>query len=367
MDYKSVKFNTNNSEFFATLNARVRLYFKDKNVSRYANTNMVLKSIFMILLYFVPYILLLSNVLPNIWWMLFLYLIMGFGKAGIGLSILHDANHGSYSKNQTINNIMGYMMNIVGGSALNWKIQHNVLHHTYTNIEGVDEDIAIHGIMRFSPHEKRRAIHRVQYIYAWFLYGLLTLSWALTKDYKQLIRYNKMGLIEAQGTTFTKAMINLIISKVLYYLYMVVIPIIVLPIAWWQVLLLFVFMHFIAGLTLSCIFQPAHVVPESEYPLPEGGVLSNNWAIHQLYNTTNFAPKSRLFSWYIGGLNYQIEHHLFPNISHVHYKKLSEIVKQTASEFNLPYNSQSNFVMALWSHAKMLYMLGRNDYGVSSR
>jgi linoleoyl-CoA desaturase len=104
------------------------------------------------------------------------------------------------------------------------------------------------------------------------------------------------------------------------------------------------------------------VVPSSEYPTPdEEGQLQNNWAIHQMLTTANFSPKSSFFSWYIGGLNYQIEHHLFPNICHVHYRKISAIVKQTAQEFGVPYNVQPNFVKAVWSHGKMLKKLGRYD------
>lgn len=363
MSYKTIKFSNGiNSEFFSTVKTRVGEYFKDNNISRYGNMGMVWKSVFMISLYFVPYLAMMTGFVSNMWWIFGMFLIMGLGKAGIGLSIMHDANHGSYSKNPRINTVMGYMMNIVGGSAVNWRIQHNILHHTYTNIEGVDEDIAIGGLMRFSPHEKRHKIHRLQHIYAWFLYGLMTLSWAFTKDYKQMLRYKKMGLTATQGSSFSKLFIELIFVKLFYFSYMLVLPILFLPLSWWTVLIFFCCMHFVTGFILSSIFQPAHVVPESEYPLPESdGKIDNNWAIHQLYNTTNFSPRSRIFSWYVGGLNYQIEHHLFPNICHVHYKKISLIVKRTAEEFNLPYHSQPNFLMALWNHGKMLYNLGKYD------
>jgi linoleoyl-CoA desaturase len=85
------------------------------------------------------------------------YFLMGFAIAGIGMAVMHDANHGAYSSNQTINEYVGYLLNLVGGSAENWKIQHNILHHTYTNIEGLDADITTFPMLRFSPFAKRRA------------------------------------------------------------------------------------------------------------------------------------------------------------------------------------------------------------------
>ena len=147
--------------------------------------------------------------------------------------------------------------------------------------------------------------------------------------------------------------------KLFYYSYALVVPMIMVPLAWWMVLLAFISMHFLTGLLMSLVFQTAHVMPEVTYPLPdETGRIANEWAIHQLATTTNYAPKSRYFSWFIGGLNYQIEHHLFPDICHVHYKKLSSIVAQTAKEYGLPYNIKKNFITAIWDHARMLRQLG---------
>ena len=139
------------------------------------------------------------------------------------------------------------------------------------------------------------------------------------------------------------------------------------PVAWWVVLGSFVIMHLIAGFILSAIFQPAHVMPSSEYPLPtETGMIENDWAVHQLHTTCNFAPKARFFTWFVGGLNYQIEHHLFPSISHMHYRRISKVVKETAKEYGLPYHSQKTFFHALWYHGKMLYMLGRPQFATQT-
>lgn len=121
-------------------------------------------------------------------------------------------------------------------------------------------------------------------------------------------------------------------------------------------------LQFVQGFILTIVFQPAHVMPTSEYPIPDSeGNIENSWAIHQLLTTSDFSPESKIFSWYIGGLNYQVEHHLFPNICHVHYSKIAEIVKKTAREYGLPYHVQSNFLMALINHGKMLRDLGQKD------
>lgn len=360
MSFQQLKFpRTQDAEFIKVLRKRVNHYFKTHNISRYGNAQMVVKTVFMLALLFVPYFLMLSGAVSNIWGIAMMWALMGFGKAGIGLSIMHDANHGAYSRNPTVNKLLGYLMNLVGGDASNWRIQHNILHHSYTNVDGADEDIDAGILLRFSPRQEHRSFHRLQHIYAWFFYGLMTILWITTKDFRQVFRYREMGLLESQGRTFHGLLAEVFISKVLYYGYMLVLPLIFIDIAWWQTLLFFLMMHFIAGLTLGLVFQPAHVMHTAEFPEPdEEGNLENDWAIHQLLTTTNFAPNNRLLSWYVGGLNYQIEHHLFPNICHVHYRKISRIVRETADEFGLPYYSYPTFVGAVWNHGKMLYQLG---------
>jgi len=191
----------------------------------------------------------------------------------------------------------------------------------------------------------------------------MTLEWSTTKDFKQLIRYKNKGLLKMINKSFSKLMGQLVLLKSLYYAIFVVLPIIFIDAPWYITLLGIVLMHLVCGFSLAVIFQPAHVVPETSYlKTPESGTVENNWAVHQILTTTNFAPKNRILNWFIGGLNYQIEHHLFPNICHVHYRKISEIVKKTASEFDLPYHSAKTFRRAVINHGKMLYYLGKKDY-----
>jgi len=233
MELGQIRFaKTHNEEFYKVLRKRVNSYFKDNNVSRYANFSMVMKTIAMISMYYVPFILILT-VAESTWFTLLMWSIMGAGMAGIGLSIMHDANHNAYSKNKWVNKILGKMLNAMGGSDLNWRIQHNVLHHTYTNISGMDEDIDIGNLMRFSPNQRLMKGHRFQHIYAWFLYGLMTVMWIFTKDYRQFARYQKRGLLKTQTENTGWALTQLILSKVLYIGLIIVLPIVLNPSMWW--------------------------------------------------------------------------------------------------------------------------------------
>lgn len=362
LHYTDIKFSDkHNEEFYKVLRARVMDHFKATGTTRFGNATMVTKTIVMFAMYFIPLALVIS-VVTSAWIAIPLWILMGFGMAGIGLSVMHDANHGAYSKNATVNKWVGYIIHFIGGSDINWRIQHNVLHHTFTNVDGMDEDIDAGKVLRFSPHAERLSGHKYQHIYAWFLYGLMTVLWFTTKDYKQLIRYNKMGLLKTQGISFAKGLTGVILSKIFYIGLTLGLPLIFSPVSWYITIIGFFVMHFIAGFMLGIIFQPAHVVPSSNYPKPDAsGNVEADWAVNQMYNTANFAPGAKLFSWYVGGLNYQVEHHLFPNICHVHYRKISKIVRETAAEYKVPYNSFKTFGMALRAHGKMLYNLGHYD------
>ncbi len=354
-----VKFiNADGSEFFAVLRSRVENYFSQNGISKNANAAMVFKTIFMLTLFFVPYLLMLSNLFTP-WIDVALFLFMGIGVSGIGLSVMHDANHGSYSASPAINSFLSYTMELVGGSGYNWRIKHNILHHTYTNINGMDDDLNAGIIVRFSPEQKKLKLHRYQHIYSWFLYGMLTLLWVTASDFMGLIKYTRRGLNKG-GLPIPVQFLKLFALKVVYFGYIFALPLLLTDIAWWQLLIGFVGMHFIAGLILSSIFLCAHIVEEADYPVPDvDGTIKNEWAIHQLFTTANFARANKFLTWFIGGLNYQVEHHLFPKVCHVHYPKLSLIVQQTAREFKLPYHAYPTFTSALISHHRVLKRLGR--------
>jgi len=322
---------------------------------------MVVKSIIMLSVFFVPLITINTGIVSNPLVLFVLYITSGLGMAGIGMGIMHDAIHGSYSKNRRVNQFMGYSMNLIGANVNTWKIQHNVLHHTYTNIDEVDDDIGTPFFLRFSPHAKKYRIHRFQHFYIWFFYALSTISWITLKDFVRVFRYRKLGFFSGKNQVI-KEVTQVTAWKLLYYSYALILPLIMVPLAPWIVIVAFLCMHFVTGIVISIVFQTAHVMPNVEYPLPDAnGNMSDEWAIHQLATTTNFAPQNRLLFWLIGGLNYQVEHHLMPNVCHIHYKKLSHIVAETAKEYGIPYNIKKTFGSALGDHIRMLRQLGSMD------
>ncbi len=320
---------------------------------------MVIKTVAMLLMYLIPSILLCFGLIPSPLIAMLLYVLGGLGIAGIGMGIMHDANHGSYTKDSKVAYLLGHTLDLMGCSSEMWKLQHNVLHHTYTNVHGHDEDISAPlFLLRFSPHSKRYPIHKFQYLYVWFFYSILTLYWVTVKDFRKAGDYLNKGLILSKGE-YRKRLVKLSFLKLGYFTYALVLPMIFAPFSIWWILLGFVVMHLIAGLLLSVVFQLAHVVPDMDFPQPdEEDYIDSNWNIHQLQTTSNFSTNNPLLIWYFGGLTHQIEHHLFPNICHVHYKRIGKIVERTAKDFNLPYNVNNTFYTAVSGHVKILRQLG---------
>lgn len=344
--------------FYATLRRRVDGYFKENNISKHANTAMIVKSVVLIGMYVLPFAALLYFT-PTFGVALALWAVMGFGVAGIGMGVMHDANHGAYSANPLINKIMGHTLNIAGGAVLNWKLQHNVLHHTYTNITHMDDDMEDKLVLKFSPHTQVKLHHQFQFIYAFFFYGILTLYWVLAKDFVQYFKFTGNGVNKNTKKENLIFFLSLVADKAAYFFVILGVPTLFFNIPLGEVVLGFVLMHFIAGIVMTVIFQLAHSVEGTTHPLPNAsGVIENDWAIHQMETTVDFAPNNRLLSWYVGGLNYQVEHHLFPTICHVHYPQIAPIVAATAKEFGVSYNVNHDFGKALKAHVDFLYRVG---------
>lgn len=357
---KTFKFDkTGSAEFSKTLRTRVNAYFSNTNKTVYGNSSMVIKSIIMLSVFIAPLVIMSTGFVSSPALIFALYITSGLGMAGVGMGVMHDAIHGSYSKSSRVNKYMGYTLNLIGANASVWRIQHNVLHHTYTNVHEGDDDINSPFFLRFSPNAKHYWIHRFQYLYIWFFYGLSTISWITSKDFVRVKRYRDMGFFNKEGE-FRKQLFKITGWKLLYYSYALVLPLVMIPLPAWIIVLAFLSMHFVTGICISLVFQTAHIMSEVDFPKSdEDGLISNDWTIHQLATTSNYAPRSKVFSWLIGGLNFQVEHHLFPNICHIHYRELSLIVAQTAGEFNVPYLVKKTFAAALWDHIKMLRQLGK--------
>ena len=300
---------------------------------------MYLKSSIMLLLFIVPLIFITIGEINHPLIILTLYLIHGLGMAGIGMSIMHDAIHGSYSKNKLINKLMASTIGLTGANKEMWRLQHNVLHHSFTNIENHDDDINAPFFLRFSPHSTSNTLHRYQHFYVWFFYCLLTLSWVTFKDFVNLQKFKKMGLIKSKKK-YRKLLVNIISWKLLYYLITLILPLMLSQASNAIIIFGFLLMHFLSGILISVVFQSAHIVSGNNFPLPnEDGKMDMGNMEHQLHTTSNFSTNSKPLFWLLGGLTNQIEHHLFPHISHIHYKNIAPIIKNTAEEFNLPYHS----------------------------
>jgi linoleoyl-CoA desaturase len=250
-------------------------------------------------------------------------------------------------------------MNLLGNSTFTWKVQHNMLHHTFTNIDGLDKDIETKGPLRLCEHTPLRKIHRYQHVHALLIYGLLTLS-MLVKDFSQLFEYRKKGIVAKQKVNFRLELAKMIGIKVLHFGIFIGLPLLLTDFAWWQICLGWFCMHFTGGFILGVIFQLAHVVEGVAQPLENAeGIIEADWIVHELNTTANFGRSNRLLNWYIGGLNFQIEHHLFPNICHIHYPKIAPIVEATAKEYGYPYILKPTLGDAIVSHIRRLRALGR--------
>lgn len=346
------------SEFFSTVKQRVDSYFKENNLSKNANGLMYFKTFLFLSGLICFYSLIISDRFSPLT-MLFFSVLLGMCAAFIGFNICHDAIHGAYSANPKVNKLISYLFNLIGANAYVWSITHNVVHHTYTNIPGHDEDIEVApGLIRLSPEDKIRRIQRYQHLYAFLLYGLASLSWVFRKDYVKFFQKNIGGFDNSRHPK--QEVFNLFFFKGLYYLIFIVIPLLVLnSIAWWQFVIGFVVMHMAEGIVLGLVFQLAHIVEGTDFPYANNdGNIEEAWAVHQMRTTANFARKSWLATFLCGGLNMQIEHHLFPKVCHVHYSVISEIVKKTAKECNVPYIESETFSEALGSHYRTLKKFG---------
>lgn len=357
---EQVKFiDKNKTGFYTILKKRVDQYFVDNNISKHANTGMVLKTVILLSTYILPFVAIMAFQ-PSFGVSLLLWIVMGISLAGIGMSVMHDANHGAYSANKSVNYWVGHSLNLLGGSVFNWKLQHNILHHTYTNITHLDDDIADRLVLKFSPHTKQKSFHQFQWVYAFFFYGLLTFYWAVAKDFIQFYQFTKNGVNNATKKQNIIILSKIIGIKVFYFFMMIFVPVYFFQISFGQIFAGFMLMHFFSGLILTTVFQLAHTVEHTDHPMPNAdGIIENDWAIHQLNTTVNFSPNNKILSWYVGGLNYQVEHHLFQKVSHVHYPAIAKIVKQTANEFGVPYLENKTLFGAIESHIAYLKQLGR--------
>jgi linoleoyl-CoA desaturase len=291
------------------------------------------------------------------WWQaLPLAILLGLATAGIGFNVQHDGGHQAYSRRPWINTLMALTLDLVGGSSYVWRHKHGILHHTYVNITNHDDDINLGILARLTPSQTRRSLHRWQHLYVWALYGLLAIKWHLVSDFRNII-VGRLGPRRFPRPTGWPLVIFLA-GKATFLLLVFGIPLLLHPP--WAVFSSYAVAAFVLGLTLSIVFQLAHCVEQAAFPVPrpDTGRIENPWAIHQVQATVNFARRSPLAAWFLGGLNFQIEHHLFPRICHVNYPAMSALVESTCREFGVPYLEHPSFRAGLASHYRWLQRMG---------
>lgn len=352
-----VIFNNKKAVFFQSLKGAIDNYFKENNLKKTGNWALYSKTIILIVASIALYLTAICFSLPVIT-IILIGSVLGILCACIGFNVMHDANHGSYSSKSWVNNTLGLTLNALGGNSFIWRHKHNIIHHTYPNVDGIDDDIAKSPFIRMCSSQPWVPMHRIQHLYTPFLYGVSSMIWILFQDFEKYFK-GKVHNTELQKMK-TKDHVIFWVSKVLYLFFYIALPILLT--GWEQWLVFFISLHIGQGFTLAIVFQLAHVVEETEFtfaPLNETTVIENEWAIHQLKTTSNFSPKNKVITWFAGGLNYQVEHHLFPRISHIHYPAMSKIVKEKCEEFNITYNCIPTFNGAVQSHFRFIKLLGR--------
>lgn len=359
MEAIPIKFdNHGDSEFFSVLKARVDAYFRENNTGRKANATAILKSLSFFITIIASYLLILTNHYSG--WALFgLYIIWGLSSAFFVFSIAHDASHNAFAGSPRINKLLAYAWNFVGISHYAWELKHNIAHHTYTNVPGYDMDIDQGALFVLSPAKPVKPHHRYQHLYSPFVYMFYSLYLIYVKDF-QIHAMKRFGNKVVDGH-HPREWAVLIATKIFYFSYSFVIPLLVLDVPWWHVVVMYFIMHFIIGIVMAFILSPVHITGESAYAFPDAeGKIHNCWAKHQVECTIDFAADSAVVGWFCGGLNTHIAHHIFPNICHVHYRPLTRIIRKTAREYGVRYSNKS-VMGAVMAHLKFLKDLGRGE------
>ena len=355
------KFNRQaGASFAAALRHRVNAYFADTGLPKQGGAQVIFKTTLLLVVFFTSYSLLLSNLFSP--WGIFLCgLVFGLSHVFIVFNIAHDAAHNALFRSHRLNRIFRYSFNLVGASAYLWNITHNKIHHTYPNVGDYDPDIHQQApFIRVSPAVKRRWFHRYQPYYATLLYAIYSLFLVFQKDYQdfRLLPKSDSRLLAVQKHPL-KEYVIFFGSKLFYYSYTIVIPLLVIDVSWQQFLTGFLLIHLCMSLTLAAVLIPVHMVDESPFAMVnEGGSIEDDWAVHVFKNTTDYSRKSKVANWLLGGLNTHLVHHLFPGICHVRYRELSQILKDTADEYGLPYHELSMW-QAIVSHYRLLKRMAR--------
>jgi linoleoyl-CoA desaturase len=352
----TIHFSKENLAFWNEMKIDIDRYFTSNKISKKANTAWWLRAVIMLLLFTIPYFIIVTHacsMLVNI----ICCIIMGIGMAGIGLGISHQASHGTVSKYRFLNKLMSLTFNMLGMSSYLWHIKHDVFHHAYTNIYAKDEALKEGTLFRFTKDTPFLKCHKFQHLYAFFIYAIFTIFWAFALDFEKLWRYNANGSPNFKKHA-TSEIVTFWITKIYYVAICFIIPFYfkftILNIACG-----FLIVHITGSLIITHVLQVEHINTATDLLVSdENGFVYKNWAQNQLEGTANFKCDNIILSWYLAGVNFQIEHHLFPEINAVHYPEISNIIKMVCAKYNLKYIEFSSFGAALNAHYKALKILG---------
>ncbi len=352
---KTPKFQSQ-SPFFEELKTKIQEYFQEKKIERSGGLRLFFKALFLVAILVTAYLCLIIGK-PDLGLSLVFWALLSFATITIGFNVMHDGSHGSFSDNKFLNNLAAWSLSILGGSAQMWYMKHTVIHHTYTNIDGIDDDIDIQPFMRMSESQKKYKFHRFQHIYALVMYASLYLLWIFFLDINKYFK-KKIGLVTLPKMKWYQH-VSFWAVKIFHIVFFIIIPLNALGLV--NFIIGYLMFTLITGLVVSIVFQLAHTVEDTAFPtIPDNNRMELDWATHQVITTANFATKSRLVSWLVGGLNFQVEHHLFPNISHIHYPKIHPIVKSVCAKYGIEYHEHKTVMNAVISHLKYLRQMGKN-------
>ena len=291
---------------------------------------------------------------PDSWRFFALYVLGGLAQTFLLLNIAHDSNHNAISSQPAINKTLNYAFDLCGISSYMWRILHHRGHHSCVNVHGEDDALTGRGLFRFTPHEPRRGVHRFQHLYALFLYALFSLDYVFVRDFEAFFFPTHDYLTRTRHPL--REYVILFGSKAFYFTYMLVLPIALLHRSAWLVVVSFVMVHLIVGLSVSLVFQTTHTIDSTHFPLSRNEFDNNVY--HIFATTADYATENPLVGWLAGGLNHHIAHHLCPYVCHTHYAPLTRIVRETAAEFGIPYRQHPTMTRAIWHHLVLLKQLG---------
>jgi linoleoyl-CoA desaturase len=292
------------------------------------------------------------------WLQIMLCFSYGLAASAVGFNIFHDANHGAISSNRRVNQTVAVLASaVLGASRYLWNYKHNVLHHRLTNIHTWDDDLETRGFLRLTPHQRWKQRYKGQHLFVILLYAINAFELVFVKDWIQYftLRINQHQRIPAMSTA---EKVEFWVGKAFYLAVFVALPFAILPVE--RAVAGLLIYQITLGLSLALVFSMAHQVESVDFPSPHGAppTIDEEWGAHQMRTTANFANLNSGWNWFSGGLNHQIEHHLFPSMSHTHYVAIGKVVRRTANEFGLPYNHFDTYGAALQSHYRLLRSLG---------